>query len=133
MSVVEYEATGTLTEPVPYPANVEAAQAYLAGYGDMASFVPDELGGVVTGARWFLGDDGYSWSVTIAASRELTEGEREELSAWIRGQNSDGIGEAFEQQPFAELDEIDEDDDEGWCMISFDWASNKCELRKVGA
>ena len=34
--------------------------------------------------------------------RELTEQELEKLSDWISGQNSDGLGEGFEQQDFAE-------------------------------
>lgn len=48
----------------------------------------------------------------------------------IRGQNSDGLGESFEQQGF-EGDDYEEDDYGNYCdMAEFDWATNKYPLRK---
>ena len=87
--------------------------------------------------KWILTDDdcGYIELITI---RELTIAELDEVSDWVRGQNSDGLGEGFEQQWFAEIwddveyTEYDEETDESYTyterhycgMASFDWKTN---------
>jgi hypothetical protein len=58
--------------------------------------------------------------------RPLTDEESKQISEWISGQNSDGLGEGFEQQSFAEIEGDDENDD--WAMASFDWQTNPCTL-----
>lgn len=55
----------------------------------------------ITSVEWILEDE-ESGKIVVRAIRELTEDELDELSDWIRGQNSDGLGEGFEQQEFAE-------------------------------
>lgn len=67
-------------------------------------------------------DSGY---IEVVALHELSDNERESLSDWILGQCSDGIGESFEQQEFAELE-----CEEEYYMASFDWKFNKYELIK---
>ena len=49
-------------------------------------------------------DDELYGSVSVYLTEPMTEEEEASLKKWIRGQNSDGLGEGFEQQPI-ELDE----------------------------
>lgn len=77
------------------------AQEYLSE-DDMTEYIPESLKGVVTKVEWILDDD-YSGRVVVDANRELTEEEQKEMTDWIDGQNSDGLGEGFEQQKFAEV------------------------------
>ena len=78
----------------------DKAQAYLTD-DDMTQYVPEELKGVITKAEWTL-DDESSGHVSIQTTRDLTDAEKKSLQSWIDGQNSDGLGEGFEQQQFAE-------------------------------
>jgi len=84
-----------------------------------------EMRGVVTSIVWNLvGDDsGY---VEVEATRELSDEELLGLSHFISGQNSDGLGEGFEQNFMYH----DEDDGEDY-MCSFDWANNPYMLTEV--
>ena len=97
----------------------------------------------VTKITWILQDE-QSGYIELEATRELEDYELSKISDWVSGQNSDGLGEGFEQQDFACYD-IDEDgypidsnrmwDYEGeteTVMASFDWHSNqyKFELYK---
>lgn len=85
--------------------------------------------------EWILKDENSGY-IELKTTEELSTEELNKLSDWVRGQNSDGIGESFEQQDFA-CYEIDEDgeildsryscDYEGEVeevMASFDWNSN---------
>lgn len=132
-----YVATGSLTNPVN---DLAAAQAYLVQM-DMTQFVDNRVASIVLDVCWALTTD-EAWKVTVTTHRLLTEDESAALSSWISGQNSDGLGEGFEQQPFAETDEEeeycyeDDNDDEpcydsDFAMSSFDWKTNNCELTLV--
>lgn len=83
--------------------NRAAAQDYLVD-DDMLQFlqgdvegghVPAELGSV-TSITWVLTSN--SSGVVLLESPELPDAALTALSEWIRGQNSDGLGEGFEQQ-----------------------------------
>ena len=78
----------------------DAAQEYLTS-DDMAQYLPKELQDVVTSVDWTL-DDESSGHVSVKTTRDLTDSEKTQLQGWIDGQNSDGLGEGFEQQKFAE-------------------------------
>lgn len=130
-----YRTGGSLTEPV---TDLEAGRKYLKAedMGGMTQFVKHAsytgLEEVVHHIEWDLLDEG-TWQVTVITHRALTDEESTALSEWISGQNSDGLGEGFEQQPFAEHDNEydDEYDEEGWSMSSFDWQVNNCLLTLI--
>lgn len=126
MSIHTYRTQGSLNNPVN---GLESARAYLKA-NDMTEFVDAGLEDVVYHIEWDLVDED-SWTVTVITTRELTAQESKDLSEWISGQNSDGLGEGFEQQPFAEHCEYDEDGEEDYQMSSFDWQTNDCELTLV--
>lgn len=127
-----YRAAGSLTEPV---SDIRAANEYLKR-DDMTEYVkysdlphPE----VVHHIEWSLVTEGH-WEVTVITDRALTDEESEKLSEWISGQNSDGLGEGFEQQAFAEHgsdNEYSDDYDEEWSMSSFDWEVNDCKLTLI--
>lgn len=125
-----YTTSGVLKHPVN---DIGEANAYLQEDA-MAKYLDPDLSNVVEFVEWSLTDE-QSWKVTVVANRDLTTEESERMSDWISGQNSDGLGEGFEQQPFAEVvDEYMDDDDEGllcdYDMASFDWEDNPCTLTK---
>lgn len=80
--------------------SLDDASKYLSE-DDMTQYIPEELKGVVTFVLWVL-DDIDEVHVDVYANRELTDEERKAMTSWIEGQNSDGLGEGFEQQSFAE-------------------------------
>lgn len=94
-----YRATGSLTGTVN---DMAAAQAYLQEDA-MVKYVSSnaDLEGTLVWIAWNLTDES-SWAVTAVTTRDLTEDELKRLSSEVSGQNSDGLGEGFEQQPFAE-------------------------------
>lgn len=134
-----YRAKGTLVDAIPSEGVVKA-QLYLTE-DDMTQYLDAEHEGVVEHIEWRLESDGYNWSVTAFANRELTEAELKSLSSWVSGQNSDGLGEGFEQQAFAWAPDDGCDCDRGgyWCncdgenghMCSFDWETNDCAFERV--
>lgn len=77
--------------------------------------IPAEVREAVIRIEWELLDDDYG-KIFLTTKRKLTEKELEPISDWVGGQNSDGLGEGFEQQDFA--DYFDEDayhsDHEWW-------------------
>ena len=93
---VKYSQSFHLESPVN---DIDEAQDYLSS-DDMTQFVPDELKGVISKAEWVL-DDEESGNINIETTRQLTQYEQAILSDWISGQNSDGLGEGFEQQDFS--------------------------------
>lgn len=155
-----YKTSGQLTGTI-LPENIEAAQRYLTFDHDgtpidMAQYLDEPLASVVESLDWFLSVNGRDYSVTAFTKRELAEDELAKLGEEVSGQNSDGLGEGFEQQEFAE----DEGEDEVEClncggsgelndetcvscdgagyfeaergnMISFDWNTNKSEFVRV--
>ena len=128
---VTYKAQGSLTEPVN---DLNAAREFLREHTmNIHQYIyPDEAQANVHSITWDLRNQ-VAWEVTVIADQPLPPAQRERLSEWISGQNSDGIGEGFEQQPFAEHfeEEDPEDGNEGWIMSSFDWETNPCTLEEV--
>ncbi len=82
----------------------EKAKAYLEE-DDMVQYFKDrandELRNKVISIDWVL-EDSESGYIQVVTNSVLTDEEQKEISSWITGQNSDGLGEGFEQQPFAE-------------------------------
>lgn len=123
-----YRTGGELTNPV---SDLAAGNAYLdeemeqyVKYSDL------EDPSVVFTIRWSLTSES-TWQVVVITTRPLTAEEATQLSSWISGQNSDGLGEGFEQQAFAEIgndNEYSDEYDEDWAMASFDWETNPCKL-----
>lgn len=104
------------------------------------------LPGDIDMIRWELYDDGQEGRIHLVTNRELDSKELAFISDWVRGQNSDGLGEGFEQQEFATYvpciegycDEVGDPDD---CpdgiyncpcaeMCSFDWQRNDYIFQK---
>lgn len=136
-----YEIKGTLTGTIE-PENVAAAQEYLKGPRDDQDMTPylhmwEEWAiEAIPHLEWKLEGDGFNWSVRIYATRELTDDEQRVVSEWVSGQNSDGLGEGFEQQDFAEFNSSEQNewgdyDEEDWHMCSFDWETNEHKLVRV--
>lgn len=139
-----YETYGTLTGTIE-SENVSAAQAYLTYEHDgelirMERYLDPWATGVVDALDWYLDGDGHRYKVRAITNRELTADELKLLSEEVSGQNSDGLGEGFEQQDFAWQEDLDCTDCDrvygngcGDCggMISFDWQTNKLEWVKV--
>jgi NAD-dependent SIR2 family protein deacetylase len=152
-----YRSTGTLTGTI-YHSNVEEARNYLR-QDDMTQFLDPPLAGVVERIEWSLEYNGHDYYVEAVTKRALKKNELKELAMWTSGQNSDGLGEGFEQQAFAEkhgsgeevsctvcygtgycCDDHDDEctecgglgyyDDDGG-MISFDWKSNNSTFNRV--
>lgn len=125
---VTYKTRGRLTEPV---SDLDDARAYLRQLQSelrMASVIyPDEAKDGVHSVTWDLLDDEH-WEVTLVADHPLENTQLELLADWISGQNSDGIGESFEQQPFAEHEDEDDDGEIVYHTSSFDWEENNCFL-----
>lgn len=123
-----YRTTGRLTNPV---TDLAAAREYLDE--PMVDYIDKDLVPVVHDIKWDLTST-EAWQVEVITHRALTEDEAKRLSEWISGQNSDGLGEGFEQQPFAEHEEYDEygsPDEDSYCMSSFDWEVNDCKLTLI--
>ena len=71
---------------------------------DMTQYVPENLKAKIVSIEWVLEE--LDKGVIITWTNELlSEEEENELSEWIAGQCSDGLGEGFEQQPFAQAGE----------------------------
>lgn len=134
MNKVHYRTSGTLTGTIE-PENVGVAQEYLTS-DDMTQYIDDSIASAVFHVAWNLHADGHNYHIDAFCVRELTQDEQRVLSEWCSGQNSDGLGEGFEQQDFAWNTEGEcgdcegcsegyECDDEGGSMISFDWQKNE--------
>ena len=105
---------------------------YLIGSFDqkgMETLKPEDIVSI----KWKLLDD-QKGKIILITTRELTAVESKAISDWIKGQNSDGLGEGFEQQDFAESesddDDYDDEDDSMYYYVcsSFDWRTNNYEL-----
>jgi hypothetical protein len=120
-----YQTNGQLTEPV---TDLSLAREFLREHGaGIAQYIyPDAAKPGVHSVTWDLLDEGR-WQVTLVADRDLPAEQLALLSEWISGQNSDGLGEGFEQQAFAEHGY----DDDDFTMSSFDWETNDCALVEV--
>lgn len=140
-----YTTKFTLTDLV---LDLESANDYLAE-DDMVDYfdeykeigVTKDLIKKVISINWEL-QTRDSGKITVKTNALLTYKERKTVSRWISGQNSDGLGEGFEQQDFANYDvnrydydgneisvwDLDDDYEEYWVMASFDWQTNDYEL-----
>lgn len=130
MSKVFYDTTFSLSTEVE---DVDLAQEFLQ-QDDMTKYLPERLKGIVTKVEWILFDSEYG-TIDVEAERELQDDELTELSEWIRGQNSDGLGESFEQQgfeksPFSDVDYGYSDYDAYYETAQFDWKTNMYPLQK---
>lgn len=128
----KYQMTGTLTEHLPVDRIGDAAD-YLV-QDDMTRWVDASVEPVIDHVEWRLHGDGYNWTVTVIASRDLKAGEIRVMEEWISGQNSDGLGENFEQRDFAELFDTDyygSPIEDTYRMVSFDWQTNPHKLIKL--
>ena len=138
-----------LTNPILGDANVIKAQEYL-NKEDMGQHLRERISydnekGKTTNApedieliKWELADNGYDGMITLTTTRELNEKELKYISEWVSGQNSDGLGEGFEQQDFADYypcdrGECDDYNDRDQCgyghcpyfeYSAFDWKTN---------
>lgn len=108
-----YRTRFTLEAPVN---DYDAAYEYLTE-DDMTVYLKDSCGNQerlatidpedIISIRWELQDE-QSGYIELKSYREFTPEELKGLGDWIRGQCSDGLGEGFEQQDFA--DYFEEDD-----------------------
>lgn len=148
-----YQTKGVLTGTIDQ-SNVAEAQEYLqfdynheTGERDkpinMHQYLDPPLDGVVLHLQWVLAANGHDYTVTAVTSRDLTTDELKQLSSEVSGQNSDGLGEGFEQQDFCWDPDGDchecegcengyECENQGGSMISFDWRSNDLPWTKIG-
>lgn len=132
-----YRTTGTLTGTIE-AERVTEAQDFLTE-DSMAQYMDESIADVIEFIEWRLNSDGHRYAVTAHATRKLTKDEQRVLSEWVSGQNSDGLGESFEQQDFAwnpeDCGECDNDFYGCECgqgsMISFDWQTNDLPWVKI--
>lgn len=128
-----YRTAGSLTGTIK-AENVEEAQEYLTDDA-MAKYLDEPLKSVVERLEWRLSTNGHDYVIEAVTTRKLKAKELKQLADEVSGQNSDGLGEGFEQQDFAQSnDECDGCDqceaypfdvcENGWAMISFDWKTN---------
>lgn len=125
-----------------YPViDFEEARSYLTD-DDMTKYLKDDsridtsVKDAVVKIEWVLKYE-QSGHIELYTNREMTEQELKSISDWVSGQNSDGLGEGFEQQDFAcyDVDEEGEpiDSRRAWdyegetetVMASFDWQTNE--------
>lgn len=132
--MVVYRTYFNLVAPV---IDFEAAADYLSE-DDMSVYlkgdnrIPQSARDSVVSIDWILRDE-QSGYIDLKSERELSTEELKAISNWVSGQNSDGLGEGFEQQEFAQYineDDNDYDEDEdcydnNYIMASFDWQSNE--------
>lgn len=140
MSNYIYRTHFKLDSPV---LNILDAQDYLRS-SNMTGYLRtdyeyEDLRDAIISIEWLLvdKDSGY---IELKTIRKFTDSELERISNWVSGQNSDGLGEGFEQQDFASyimkdgklLDSVkDEYDYEDWRTASFDWETNKYKFELV--
>lgn len=119
------------------------AKAYLEEENMLQYFDNEQIKRKLKSIYWRLDNEGAG-RVVVTANQELEDYELEELSDYILGQNSDGLGEGFEQQEFAEYDaakwadgeyneyaEYEDGYEEDWVVASFDWKYNKYPLELI--
>lgn len=133
-----YRTYFRLDDPV---CDVYAARDYLAAE-DMTVYLREDkrcasVSDSVASINWILREDDGGY-IELRTIREFTTEELAIVSEWVSGQNSDGLGEGFEQQSFACYNANDpeirirwkdyytyDDDEECWVTASFDWKRNE--------
>ncbi len=78
----------------------EDAKAYLEEE-DMAQYLDEPLKSKIDSMKWVLDDESHV-HVEVKSNQPLYKEDMDALKSEIEGQNSDGLGEGFEQQKFAE-------------------------------
>lgn len=79
--------------------------------------LPEVMRNSINSVEWHM-NGMQSVRVSVITDREMSNCELESLMEWVNGQNVDGLGEGFEQQPFANY--CDDEGDEGdYLMASF--------------
>lgn len=97
-------------------SNFEEAKEYLLD-DDMRNYLDDNLKNKIDSIKWVLTDlDGGH--IEIEENQELDTKDIEQLATYIEGQNSDGLGEGFNQQYFTEKEGSEETVVMDW---GFDW------------
>lgn len=125
-----YRTYFELTDDV---CDFEAARTYLIE-DDMTKYLKEDYRcssckDKIISIKWILKDNNSGY-IDLETADILTNDELNKISDWVTGQNSDGLGEGFEQQDFANYkpndnSDYNEDDcDNDWVMASFDWKTN---------
>ena len=114
--------------------DLSAAQEYLTE-DDMTVYLKDDsrisekVRNAVEKIEWILKEEDSGF-IELTTNEALSATELKEVSEFVSGQNSDGLGEGFEQQDFAcyEDEGLEGYEDSDWdnesIMASFDWESN---------
>ena len=106
-----------------FPVNdVDAADEYLQDDEMLYYFDKGPLKDKLISIEWYIKTDSQG-NVIVTSKEELTRDELDEISRFISGQNSDGLGEGFSQQDFAEVDIYGEPQ-----QSTFDWETNEYHL-----
>lgn len=116
-----YRTKFNLVNPV---RDFEAAYEYLTE-DDMSTYLKNDsridsyIQDSVESITWILvtEDSGY---IELQTTNKLSSEQLKSISNWVAGQNSDGLGESFEQRDFASY----EDEYNDYVMASFDWQTN---------
>lgn len=105
----------------PDPVNdFEAASNYLAE-DDMTQYLLEDnrfgsdIKSRIKSIKWLLFTD-HNGVIELETNDYLTDIELTAIKEWCDGQNSDGLGEGFSQQPFAEY--LVGDKEYSWCSIT---------------
>lgn len=95
--------------------NEDDMSTYLKSDSRIDSYVQDSVESIT----WILvtEDSGY---IELQTTNKLSSEQLKSISDWVAGQNSDGLGESFEQRDFASY----EDEYNDYVMASFDWQTN---------
>lgn len=118
----------------------EAAREYLLD-DDMTVYLLEDdrctsFKDKIKSIKWILSSESSGY-IDLETTSELTDIELETVSDWVSGQNSDGLGEGFEQQDFAfykdeglvGYDGADWDDE--YIEASFDWETNSYKFELI--
>lgn len=135
--MARYVTRFELTNPVnDYDAAADYLREPMTEYliNDLDYLHLEHLQGKIENIEWVLEDE-ESGYIELTTTEPIAWDDLVKISDWVRGQCSDGLGEGFEQQPFAEVRYKDEDED-GYLnydtdMASFDWRTNKYRFIKV--
>lgn len=148
MATYVYRTSFWLTRPLRDIESFHKAQHYLETSNEPTEDCPSmsyffrkhvkEAARLGLSISWHL-DDAMGGHITVESPEELNEEVLSEISKEISGQNSDGLGEGFEQCEFAVSPATEEDDPYdishaefyGWydsVLSSFDWESNDYPL-----
>lgn len=107
-----------------FPVNdIDAADDYLQDDIMLDYFDEGPLKDKLAYIEWYMSTES-SGNIMVAAKEELTRDELNEISRFISGQNSDGLGEGFSQQDFAEVVDILGKPQ----RVTFDWDTNNYNL-----